>query len=150
MSKQPSPFVAKLLRIRILLLIGFLFLLFLSIGVFFSIDTGNSKSDKNRDNFYQTWKVLRFYQNGKLVVNDKKFEHLRFRINKDSTAEWIRADNVIKLRAWINEDASKLVKVDDELIEDIDAIYEIKKDKFRFGKRTVESHYEYVMVPDSY
>ncbi len=150
MSKQPSPFVEKLLRIRILLLIVFLFLLFFSIGLFFSIDTGNSQSDKNRENFYQTWKVLRFYQNGKLVVNDKKFEHLRFRINKDSTAEWIRPNNVIKLRAWINADASKLIKVDEEAMEDIDIIYEIKKDKFRFGKRNVEAHYEYVMIPDSY
>jgi hypothetical protein len=148
MSKQTSPFVEKLLRFRILFLILFLFLLFFSIGLFFSIDTGDSKSDANRDHFYQTWKVKRFYQNGKLVINDKKFEHLRFRINRDSTAEWIRPNNVLKLRVWINPNGTQIIKEDDESMEDIDAVYEIKKDKLRFGKRTVESHYEYVMVPD--
>jgi hypothetical protein len=91
---------------------------------------------------------LRFYQNGKLVVNDKKFEDLRFRINKDSTAEWIRPENTLMLRIWVSEDGSKLIKEDDESLKDIDVVYEIKKDKLRFGKRTVESHYEYVLVPE--
>ena len=33
-------------------------------------------------------------------------------------------------------------------IDDIETIYELKKDKLRFGKRNVMAHYEYVMVPE--
>jgi hypothetical protein len=148
MSNEPNPFVEKLLRFRIVLLIVLLFLLFFSIGVFFSLDTGTSHSAINKQHFYKTWKVLRFYQNGKLVVNDKKFEDLRFRLNKDSTADWIRPDNTLTLRIWVSEDGSKLIKEDDESLKDIDVVYEIKEDKLRFGKRTVEAHYEYVLVPE--
>lgn len=148
MSKEPNPYVEKLLRFRIVLLIVLLFLLFFSIGVFFSLDTGTSNSKINKTHFYKTWKVLRFYQNGKLVVNDKKFENLRLRINKDSSAEWIRPDNTLTMRIWVSEDGSKLIKEDDESLKDIDVVYEIKEDKLRFGKRTVESHYEYVLVPE--
>lgn len=149
MSKEPNPYFEKLLRFRIVFLLVLLFLLFFSIGVFFSLDTATSSpSVVNKDNFYKTWKVLRFYQNGKMVVNDKKFENLRFRINKDSSAEWIRPENTLKLRIWVSEDGSKLIKEDDESMKDIDVVYEIKENKLRFGKRTVESHYEYVLIPE--
>ena len=148
MSKEPNTYVEKLLRLRIVLLIALLFLLFFSIGVFFSLDTGTSHTSINKEHFYKTWKVLRFYQNGKLVVNDKKFENLRFRINKDSSAEWIRPDNILAMNIWVSEDGSKLIKEEDESLKDIDVVYEIKEDKLRFGKRTVESHYEYVLVPE--
>lgn len=148
MSKEPNPFFEKMLRFRILILIALIFLLFFSVGVFFSLDTGKSSEQINKDLFYKTWKVQRFYQNGKLVVNDKKFENLRFRINKDSTGEWIRPDNTLTLNIWISEDGSKLIKEDDESMKDIDIVYEISEDKLRFGKRTVESHYEYVLVPE--
>jgi len=148
MSKEPNPYFEKLLRFRIVLLIGLLFLLFFSIGVFFSLDTGTSHAFINKEHFYKTWKVLRFYQNGKMIVNDKKFENLRFRINRDSSAEWLRPDNTLSMRIWVSEDGSKLIKEDDESLKDIDVVYEIKEDKLRFGKRTVESHYEYVLVPE--
>lgn len=148
MSKEPNPFFEKMLRFRILILIALIFLLFFSVGVFFSLDTGKSSEQINKDLFYKTWKVQRFYQNGKLVVNDKKFENLRFRINKDSTGEWIRPDNTLTLNIWVSEDGSKLIKEDDESMKDIDIVYEISEDKLRFGKRTVESHYEYVLVPE--
>jgi hypothetical protein len=148
MSNEPNPFMEKLLRFRILFLIVLLFLLFFSVGVFFTLDTGDSNSSMNKEYFYKTWKVKRFYQNGKLVVNDKKFENLLFKINIDSTAEWIRPDNVLKMRIWVSADGSKLIKEDDESMKDIDIVYEIKKDKLRFGKRTVESHYEYVLIPE--
>lgn len=148
MSKEPNPFFEKLLRFRILFLIILLFSLFLSVGTFFSLDTGDSNSTIHKEYFYKTWKVKRFYQNGKLVVNDKKFEDLLFKINKDSTAEWIRPDNVLEMRLWVSEDGSKLIKEDDESMKDIDIIYEIKENKLRFGKRTIESHYEYVLIPE--
>ena len=148
MSKEPNPYVEKLLRFRIVLLIVLLFLLFFSIGVFFSLDTGTSNESINKAHFYKTWKVLRFYQNGKLVVNDKKFENLRLLINKDSSAEWIRPENTSKIHLWVSEDGSKLIKEDDEAMKDIDVVYEIKENKLRFGKRTVEAHYEYVLVPE--
>jgi hypothetical protein len=148
MSNEPNPYFEKLLRFRIVLLIGVLFLLFFSIGVFFSLDTGTNTSRINKKHFYKTWKVLRFYQNGKLVVNDKKFENLRLRINKDSSAEWIRPDNTLTMHIWVSEDGSKLIKEDDESLKDIDVVYEINEHKLRFGKRTVESHYEYVLVPE--
>ncbi|WP_299247847.1 hypothetical protein [uncultured Cytophaga sp.] len=148
MSKDPNPFFEKLLRFRILFLIILLFSLFLSVGIFFSLDTGDSNSTIHKEYFYKTWKVKRFYQNGKLVVNDKKFEDLLFKINKDSTAEWIRPDNVLEMRLWVSEDGSKLIKEDDESMKDIDIIYEIKENKLRFGKRTIESHYEYVLIPE--
>ena len=148
MSKDPNPFFVYLLRFRILFLIILLFSLFLSVGIFFSLDTGDSNSTIHKEYFYKTWKVKRFYQNGKLVVNDKKFEDLLFKINKDSTAEWIRPDNVLEMRLWVSEDGSKLIKEDDESMKDIDIIYEIKENKLRFGKRTIESHYEYVLIPE--
>lgn len=148
MSNEPNPYFEKLFRFRIVILIVLLFLLFFSIGVFFSLDTATSTSVVNKENFYKTWKVLRFYQNGKLVVNDKKFENLRLRINRDSSADWIRPDNTLSMRIWVSEDGSKLIKEDDESLKDIDVVYEIKEDKLRFGKRTVESHYEYVLVPE--
>ena len=148
MSKEPNPFIEKLLRFKIVILIALLFLLFFSIGVFFSLDTGTSNAVINKEHFYKTWKVLRFYQNGKMLVNDKKFEYLRLRINKDSSAEWLRPDNTLSMRIWVSEDGSKLIKEDDESLKDIDVVYEIKEDKLRFGKHTVESHYEYVLVPE--
>jgi hypothetical protein len=148
MSKEPNPYIEKLLRFRIIFLISLLFLLFFSIGIFFSLDTGTSQEGINKAHFYKTWKVLRFYQNGKLVVNDKKFENLRLRINKDSSADWIRPDNILSMRIWVSEDGTKLIKEDEESLKDIDVIYEIKEDKLRFGKRTVQAHYEYVLVPE--
>lgn len=148
MSKEPNPYFQKLLRFRIVFLLVLLFLLFFSIGVFFSLDTATSTTKVNKENFYKTWKVLRFYQNGKMVVNDKKFENLRFRINKDSSAEWIRPENTLTMRIWVSEDGSKLIKENDESMKDIDVVYEIKENKLRFGKRTVESHYEYVLIPE--
>lgn len=148
MSKQLHPVMEKLFHFRIIFLIAFLFLLFFTVAVFFTIDMGSSQSDNKKKNFYRTWKVLRFYQNGKLVVNDKKFEQLRFRINDDSTAEWIRPNNTIKIRAWVTADGSQIIKEDEEFMTDIDNVYEIREDKLRFGKRTLESHYEYVMVPE--
>jgi hypothetical protein len=148
MNSEPNPFMEKLLRFRILFLIVLLFLLFFSVGVFFTSDTGDSNSTIHKEYFYKTWKVKRFYQNGKLVVNDKKFENLLFKINKDSTAEWIRPDNVLKMHIWVSDDGSKLIKQEDESLKDIDIVYEIKEDKLRFGKRTVESHYEYVFIPE--
>ncbi len=148
MSKQLHPIIEKFLHFRIIFLISFLFLLFFTVAVFFTIDMGNSHSDSNRKNFYRTWKVLRFYQNGKLVVNDKKFEELRFKINDDSTAEWIRPNGTITLRAWVNAEGNQIIKEDEEFLTDIDYVYEIQENKLRFGKRTLESHYEYVMVPE--
>ncbi|ABG58029.1 hypothetical protein [Cytophaga hutchinsonii] len=148
MSKQLHPVIEKLLHFRIIFLIAFLFLLFFTVAVFFTIDMGNSQSDSTRKNFYRTWKVLRFYQNGKLVVNDKKFEELRFKINDDSTAEWIRPNSTITIRAWISPEGNQIIKEDEELLTDIDNVYEIQENKLRFGKRTLESHYEYVMVPE--
>lgn len=148
MSKEPNTYVEKLLRFRIVLLIVLLFLLFFSIGVFFSLDTGTSNESINKIHFYKTWKVLRFYQNGKLVVNDKKFENLRLRINKDSSAEWLRPDNTLSMRIWVSEDGTKLIKEDEEAMKEVDVVYEIKENKLRFGKRTVQAHYEYVLVPE--
>lgn len=148
MSKEPNPYIEKLLRFRIILLISLLFLLFFSIGIFFSLDTGTSNTLINKEHFYKTWKVLRFYQNGKLVVNDKKFENLRLRINKDSSADWIRPENTLTTHTWVSEDGSKLIKEDEESLKEIDVVYEIKEDRLRFGKRTVHAHYEYVLVPE--
>ena len=147
--KTRNRFILKLFRLRILLLILFVFLTFISIAVFFSIDNGGSGTDKNTDNIYQTWKVQRFYKNGKLVVNDTKFKNLRFRINRDSSAEWISPNKTQRLRLWVSPDGSQLIMDNGLSIEDIETVYELKKDKLRFGKRNVMSHYEYVLVPET-
>ncbi|MBC7450529.1 MAG: hypothetical protein H7259_03475 [Cytophagales bacterium] len=149
MVKHSGSFIEKIFRLRILLLILLLILIFISIGLFFNYDTGTSFLDGHPDNIYQTWKVQRFYKNGKLVMNDKKFQNLRFRVNKDSTADWIRPTNTLTMKLWVTEDGSKLIKDEGETIDDIETVYELKKDKLRFGKRTVMSHYEYVMVPEN-
>jgi hypothetical protein len=123
-------------------------MMFISIGLFFTFDTGSGQESKNNSYIYQTWKVERFYKNGKLVINDRKFQNLRFRINPDSTAEWIRPGNNLKMKMWINNNGSQLIKDMGATIDDIETIYELKKDKLRFGKRNVMAHYEYVMVPE--
>jgi len=148
MSKQAHPIIEKLLHFRIVILIIVLFMIFLSVGIFFSIDTGNNTSGKNKDDFYKTWKVQRFYQNGKLVVNDKKFEDLRIKINRDSTAEWIRPNSTQKFKTWVTEDCSQIVKLEEDVIPDVDFVYEISEDRLRFGKRNVMTHYEYVLIPE--
>lgn len=148
MSKQRHPYIEKLLHFRIVILIIVLLIIFISFGIFFSIDTGNHTSDKNKDNFYKTWKVLRFYQNGKLVVNDQKFKNLRIRFDRDSTAEWIRPNSIQKFKSWITDDCSQIIKMEDEIIPDVDFVYEINKDRLRFGKRNVMTHYEYVLIPE--
>lgn len=148
MGKNSGSFIEKLFRLRILLLVLILFLVFICIGFYFNYDTGLNSGNDATDNIYQTWKVQRFYKNGKLVVNDKKFQNLRFRVNKDSTAEWIRPSNTLKLKLWLTTDGTQIIKDNGESIEDIETVYELKKNKLRFGKRNVMSHYEYVMVPE--
>lgn len=148
MNKQTNPYLEKILRFRILFLITLLFICFISIGIFFAFDTNTKHTAINKENLYKTWKIARVYQKGKLVLNDASYENLRLRINRDSTAEWIRPNYTEKIIFWISADGNTLIKETEDGINDIEEVYEVNADKLRFGKRSIEAHYEYVLIPE--
>jgi len=115
--------------------------------LFFAFNTGDDSAIVNKEYIFNTWKVQKFYKNGKLVVNNKRFDDLQLRINKNGTADWIRPDGKLTLSFRISPDATQIFTDDGFSIEDIETIFELKKDRLRFGKRNIIAQYEYVMVP---
>jgi protoheme ferro-lyase len=115
--------------------------------LFFAFNTDSDSSIVNKEYIFNTWKVQKFYKNGKLVVNNKRFDELQLRINKNGTADWIRPDGKLTLSFRISPDATQIFTDDGFSIEDIETIFELKKDRLRFGKRNIIAQYEYVMVP---
>ena len=110
----------------------------------------NYPADSSHNNpayIYNTWKVEKFYRNGKLVLDNNKYSTLLFRVNKNGTAEWIKPDRTLPISFKITPDGTQIITDNGFSIEDIETIFELKKERFRFGKRNIISHYEYVMVP---
>jgi hypothetical protein len=106
--------------------------------------------EANVNNIYNTWKIVKYYKNGKMVVNNHKYENLRFRVNKDGTADWIKEGYEANFPFIITKDGSQLIANNGGAIENVETIYELSQNKLRFGKRNILSHYEYVMVPYNY
>ena len=104
----------------------------------------------NIKNIYNTWKIVKYYKNGKLVVNNGKYQNLRFRVNPDGTADWIKEGYESNFPFSISQDGSQLIANNGGSIENVETIYELSENRLRFGKRNILSHYEYVMVPYNY
>jgi hypothetical protein len=115
--------------------------------LFFAFNPEKNTSGNQTEYIYNTWKVHKFYKNGKLVINNKRFENLKLRVNRNGTADWIRPEGKLTLSFRINKDGTQIYTDDGFSIEDIESVFELNQDKLRFGKRNIISHYEYVMVP---
>ncbi|HEY8400192.1 MAG TPA: hypothetical protein VIK89_02965 [Cytophagaceae bacterium] len=145
MEKLGSP---KIFRLRIAIIFGFLVVAALMASMFFTYTNSQEKAINNPEAIYKTWKVVKFYKNGRLVLNDQKYQDLKFRVNKNGTAEWVRPDGSTLLLSFrITEDGSQIIFDDGFSVEDIETIFELHEKKFRFGKRNIASQYEYVLVP---
>ena len=109
--------------------------------------TPQEKGSTINPNFiYNTWKVEKLYKNGKLVINSKKYNDLFFQVNRDGTAEWIRGNTRLRLSFVITPDGSQITLDDGMRIEDVETVFELKPTLLRFGKRTINSDYEYVLT----
>ena len=114
---------------------------------FFYTTTPIDSAHNNPDFVYNTWKVDKFYKNGKLVIDNNKYSTLLFRVNRNGTAEWVKPDRTLPISFKITPDGTQIITDNGFSIEDIETIFELTKTRFRFGKRNIISHYEYVMVP---
>jgi hypothetical protein len=138
---------SKFFKYRFVVLSSFIIMIMITGTLFLAFNPQKSSSINEPEYIYNTWKVHKFYKNGKLVINNKRFEDLKLRVNKNGTADWIRPSGKLTLAFRINKDGTQIFTDDGFSIEDIETIFELKQDKLRFGKRNIISHYEYVMVP---
>jgi hypothetical protein len=138
---------SRFFRYRFVILASVVVMSLVTGTLFFAFNTDSDSSIVNKEYIFNTWKVQKFYKNGKLVVNNKRFDELQLRINKNGTADWIRPDGKLTLSFRISPDATQIFTDDGFSIEDIETIFELKKDRLRFGKRNIIAQYEYVMVP---
>lgn len=132
---------------RILFLVVIMLTLFAGISLYVIQDANQNSISSIQKNLYKTWKVERLYKNGKVVVDDKRLQDLKLRINPDSTAEWISSRHTLELKMYLSTDGRELVTNNGESIENIETIYELNDHKLRFGKKHTISQYEYVLVP---
>jgi len=116
-------------------------------SMFFFYNNETDSGHNNPEFIYNTWKVEKFYRNGKLVLDNNKYKTLLFRVNRNGTAEWIKPDRTLPISFKITPDGTQIITDNGFSIEDIETIFELTKNRFRFGKKNIISHYEYVMVP---
>jgi hypothetical protein len=145
MAKSQQEFLEKVLKVRILLLVVALLFVFLVVAFLFALDAGDQNAVKERDQIYKTWKVIRYYKNGKLVINDEKFKDASFQVGKDSNSAWYYANYSMPIKVWISNDGKFLYSQLGEQDEVVENIYELTESRLRFGKRTVAAHYEFVL-----
>ncbi|WMJ75188.1 hypothetical protein RCC89_18755 [Cytophagaceae bacterium ABcell3] len=134
-------------KTRYIILICFSLVSIFMASLFFTYNLDSKKQAFDTENLYQTWQIKKFYKNGKLVLNDPKYDNLRLKINRDGTAQWIREGESLYISFEVTPDGSQIIIDDGYTIENIETIFELSKEKFRFGKRNAITHYEYVMVP---
>jgi hypothetical protein len=140
---------SKLFKLRFTLFFTFILFSLMVSSIYFTYNVPK-RIDPNEvelKNIYNTWKIVKYYKNGKLVVNNKKFQNLRFRVNQDGTADWIKEGYESNFPFVITKDGSQLIANNGGAIENVETIYELSQNRLRFGKRNIMSHYEYVMVP---
>lgn len=114
-------------------------------AITFSFYEGNNEiQDKNK--IYKTWKVDKYFLNGKLVVNSK-YSDMLLKVNKDGTAFWISGDQYTTVSFRISEDARTVLTGSGLQPEERQEVFELRDDKFRFGKTSGISRFEYVMEP---
>ncbi|MFN8416510.1 MAG: hypothetical protein U0U66_09270 [Cytophagaceae bacterium] len=147
MAKSQQEFLEKVLKVRILLLVIVLLFVFLVVAFLFALDAGDQNAEKQKDQIYKTWKVIRYYKNGKLVLNDEKFKDASFQVGKDSNSAWYYSNYSMPIKVWISNDGKSLYSQLGEQDEVVENIYELTSTRLRFGKRTVAAHYEFVLEP---
>lgn len=145
MAKSQQEFLEKVVKARILLLVVFLLSVFLVVAFLFALDAGNQNAEKQKNEIYKTWNVVRYYKNGKLVINDEKFTNASFQVGKDSNSAWYYSNYSMPIKVWISNDGKFLYSQLGEQDEVVENIYELTESRLRFGKRTVVAHYEFVL-----
>lgn len=135
-----------ILKYRFLILGVFILGAILIISYVFTYNTNKENIIINPAFIYNTWKVEKVYKNGKLVINTNKYNNLFFQVNRDGTAEWIKADEKLKLSIIVSPNGSQIITDDGMRIEDIETVFELRQNVLRFGKRNINSHYEFVMT----
>jgi hypothetical protein len=135
-------------RFRYLFLLCFFMFAALIVVYFTTHGEGqsNSRLVTNPDFIYNTWKIEKLYKNGKLVVNSNKYKDLYLQINKNGTAEWIKGNNRLKFNFIITPDGNQIIFDDGLRIEEIETVFELRQNVLRFGKKNINSHYEYVFT----
>lgn len=137
-----------ILRFRYLILLG-LFMIITLVVIYFTVNSQSQSSSKiiaNPDFIYNTWKIEKLYKNGKLVVNSNKYKNLFLEIHKNGTAEWTKDNRRLKFNFTITPDGNQIIFDDGMRIEEVETVFELRQNVLRFGKRTINSHYEYVFT----
>jgi hypothetical protein len=135
-----------ILKYRFLFLGVFLLAAILITSLVFTYNSNKENLIVNPDFLYNTWKVEKVYKNGKLVINTNKYNNLFFQVNRDGTAEWIKGDKKLKLSIIVSPNGGQIISDDGMRIEEIETIFELRQNVLRFGKRSLNYHYEYVMT----
>lgn len=135
------------LKYRFLILIVIVVSAIITISFAVTFNPKKESAILNPDFIYNTWKVEKLYKNGKLVLNNQKYEDLFFQVNRDGTAEWIKGPKRVKVSFIISPDGSQIIMDDGIRIEEVETVFGLGPKELRFGKRTINSHYEYVMSP---
>jgi hypothetical protein len=135
-----------LLKYKYLLLIVLVVSAIIAISIAITFNRNNERVIINSEFIYNTWKVEKLYKNGKLVINSNKYNNLFFQVNRDGTGEWHKGEQKIKLNIEISPDGSQMVVDDGMRIEEIETVFELRPTVLRFGKRNINSHYEYVLT----
>ncbi|MBX9851079.1 MAG: hypothetical protein K2X86_04890 [Cytophagaceae bacterium] len=133
-------------KYRYLLIIAFAVTTIIIISFTFSFNPSKEKIITNPDFIYNTWKVEKLYRNGKLVINSSKYNNLYFQVHRDGTAEWIKGNKRLKVHVVISPDGGQIISDDGMRMEEVESVFELKQNILRFGKRSINSHYEYVMT----
>lgn len=133
-------------KYRYLFLIVLVVSAIITISVTVTLNSNKENVTINPDFIYNTWKVEKLYKNGKLVINSSKYRNLFFQVNRDGTAEWIKDDKRIKVSFIISPDGRQIIMDDGLTLEKVETVFELKPNVLRFGKRTINEDYEYVMT----
>lgn len=133
-------------KYKYLLLIVLVVTAIITISLAVTFNPQKDASVINPDFIYNTWKVEKIYKNGKLVINSTRYKDLYLQINHDGTAEWIKGSDRLKLSFVISPDGSQIIMDDGMRMEEVETVFELRPKVLRFGKRTINSHYEYVMT----
>lgn len=134
------------LKYRYLLLIILVVSAIITISFAVTFTTEKEGTTINPDFIYNTWKVEKVYKSGKLVINSNKYSDLFFQVNRDGTAEWIKGNQRMKYSFIISPDGTQIIMDDGMRIELVETVFELKPTLLRFGKRTINSDYEYVLT----
>jgi hypothetical protein len=133
-------------KYKYLLLIVFVVVAIITVSIAVTFNSKKERVILNPDFIYNTWKVEKLYKNGKLVINSHKYNNLFFQVNRDGSAEWIKGPKRIKLSITISPDGSQLIMDNGMTIEEIETVFELRPNVLRFGTRSINAHYEYVLT----